>query len=118
MSNFPLSSPSSSHIAPCNRLTKAGWQLYRLLPTGRRLRARLLVGVFQRSAQNDLAIHRNNFEMISERPLPSRRNQGARTLVQKALSPLLVTCEDWKSGVLGSLVIDVEERAMLNSFRL
>jgi hypothetical protein len=54
---------------------------------------------------------------MSESPLPSRWGHAAPTLVQKLLSPLLVTCHAWKVGVLGSLVAAVEVRAMMKSFR-
>jgi hypothetical protein len=58
-------------------------------------------------------------ERISESPLPSRWGQAAPTLIQKLSSPLLVTCQAWKAGVLGSVVVAVEVRAIMKflSFR-
>jgi hypothetical protein len=53
-------------------------------------------------------------DRISESPLPSRCGHAAPTLVQKLSSPLLVTCQAWKAGVLGSVVVVVVEvRAMM-----
>ena len=51
-----------------------------------------------------------------ESPLPSRCGHAAPTLVQKPFSPLLLTCQAWKSGTLGSLVVDIDAFAMRISF--
>jgi hypothetical protein len=59
-------------------------------------------------------------ERISESPLPSRCGHAAPTLVQNESSPLLVTCQAWKAGVLGSVDTALEVvRAMMKflSFR-